>query len=289
MENQTIRLYTTFYFEKDELRRSEYLEALQRNERNDFIDEINILIEEGAEIPLQSDKIKYEWIKNRPTFQVFINLCNSKEDGKSVHIISNTDIYFNDTISHLKNLGKNEIFSLNRWDVLNTNTLSIFTKYSTADAWIFKGKIDFQEANYYLGQLGCDNRFLYDMKKLGYSLSNPAFSILSFHLHSSMVRSELSKVNSDNRVDPPYVYVFPSYSFKRNGTNKFRITTKIKLFLLQRNMKFQYYYDVKNKLIQHEHEIVGAKTYSKLRYWLNHDFKLPIYKLNRFDRKEFDG
>jgi hypothetical protein len=292
MQNLKIRLYTTYYEEKDIARKSEYLLALKMNIENKAIGEINILIETGVARPFKSSKVNYVDILKRPTFQDFINLSNLNDDNESVNVISNTDIYFNNSIELAKYVKKGQLFSLNRWNLEKGDKISFFAKYSTGDTWIYKGKFGIQGLDYNLGQLGCDNRFLHDVKRFGYSVSNPSLSILSFHVHFSMVRGEMSNITINNRIEPPYLYSIPSFLMEKGSkgivSKNLRFVSKLKLFLIRRNIKFQYYYDIKNNLILHEHEIQGVKSFSVLNYWLHHDCKFSHEKLNLFNIDELN-
>jgi hypothetical protein len=51
---------------------------------------------------LNTDKIEEILITQRPTYQNFINHINTHTGEDDIHIIANTDIYFEDSIEVLK-------------------------------------------------------------------------------------------------------------------------------------------------------------------------------------------
>jgi hypothetical protein len=258
---------------------------LSKNIYNAWIDEIIILTEDCTVFPFISEKLSIRTISSRPTFDDFFETINRTTKEGDINIISNTDIYFDHSILLTKTIKVNELFLLNRWDVLSDSEIRLFPKYSTADVWIFKGKVREISASYYLGQLGCDNKLLYDLHKAGYAILNPALSILSYHLHSSNIRGEYSDPSRNNRIPAPYAYSLPTFL---NAKYFFRqVFSKgpwhvIKLLIVQRSIRFQYYYDWLNGDIEHAHIVFGIKPYSKIRYWLNHDFRLKLSKYNWF-------
>jgi hypothetical protein len=73
---------------------------------------------------------------------------------------------------------------------------------------VFKGPLRDVQADFPVGVPRCDNRFLYELKRAGYEVINPAFSIRAYHLHAG-VRGEYQGENLAQFVDPPYAYLWP--------------------------------------------------------------------------------
>ncbi len=280
-----IRGFTTYYSELSLARRAEYFEAIQRNLDNPLIQEIFIFHTSQDPLPFKSSKLRSVFVSGRPTFHQFFEIIYQVSSNDDVNLLFNSDIYFDETLALARNIQSDEVYALNRWDVLSEKEIRLFPKYSTADVWIFKGKVREIAANYYLGQLGCDNKLLYDLYEVGYKLSNPSLSIFSFHLHQSNIRGEYSDPSRNNRIPAPYAYSLPTFL---NAKDFFRqVFSKgpwhvFKLFIVQRGIRFQYYYDCLNSNIEHAHIVFGIKPYSKIRYWWNHDFRLKLSKYNRF-------
>lgn len=280
-----LRGFTTYYSDKDPARQAEYVEALQRNLDNPLMEELYILHSLEDTLPFHSSKFRSVLVTGRPTFHQFFETINQVSSDDDVNVVFNTDIYFDHTLSLCLNIGSNEVYSLNRWDVVSDHEIRLFAKYSTADVWVLRGKVRDTSMNYYLGQLGCDNKLLYELHKAGYIILNPALSIRSYHLHSSNIRGEYSDPSRNNRIPAPYAYSIPTFlSFNDLARQLF---TKgpwhvIKLLIVQRSIRFQYYYNRRNELIEHEHILFGARSYSKIRYWWFHDFRLNLSRFNRF-------
>lgn len=288
-----IRALTTFYQESSPVRLNEYLTAFDKNLQNKFISEVVILLEGDIEFPIKHDKIVIVKITKRPTFNDFINTANALlKSENDISIIFNSDIYFDHSAKYFYKLKPFQVYALNRWDVQENGKVSLFSTYKSNDAWAFRGKIKPIDTDYFLGQLGCDNRFLFDLSKHGYSIKNPCFTIRIFHLHLSNLRGDFSTPsNTVNRVHPPYGYSVPNFlsvvSFFILIIN-FGFVKSFIFFLIKRNVKFQFYYDFKNQLIEHENIPVNFKTFSKLRYWLTHDYKFDVLKRNKFNLSDIE-
>ena len=286
-----IRVFTTYYRDSSDERHKEYLLALEKNNDLQLIDEIIILHESKDILPVASDKIKSVFIDKRPTFQLFFDVINNLTNPDDINIICNTDIYFNNTIRLSEKCNKNEVFALNRWDITNDSIVCLFPKYTSSDVWVFRGSVNLKYIDYYLGQLGCDNKLLYDLTQNNYKISNPSLSIKTFHLHQTNIRGFLSNPKSGNRVPSPYLYSIPHFINFRDFFNqliKFGPIYILKLFIIQKGIRFQYYYDLRNNLIEHEHEIKDVHPYKAWKYWLLHDFHLPWTKLNNFKRSKME-
>ena len=111
----------------------------------------------------------------RPTFKDIVEYINSKEELKdSYNIISNSDIFFDDSLKLLYNINFNEkvCIALTRHESNDTKKIIRFReeKYigCSQDVWIFKGHIDIDNLdliNFYFGIPGCDNRFAYELDR----------------------------------------------------------------------------------------------------------------------------
>jgi hypothetical protein len=71
-----IILFTTYYNEINESRKSELLNCIQFNLKNKLIDKILILIEEKDNLPFDDPKIQQITVSKRPTFQDFFRIIN---------------------------------------------------------------------------------------------------------------------------------------------------------------------------------------------------------------------
>ena len=102
MKNTTkITIYTTYYKEDNNHREGELLTCLKKNISNKAISKIIVFNEGDSIAHLAPGKIEEVFIGKRPTYQDFINYINANSNPDDIHVIANTDIYF-DLILDLK-------------------------------------------------------------------------------------------------------------------------------------------------------------------------------------------
>lgn len=199
-----INLFINFYNDKNEKRQQELERCLHNNIYNQFIDKIYIIVQNKHDICMQSDKIKCVVRKKRPSYNTFFKIINSNTAKDDINILSNTDIFFNDTIGHSCHIKKDECFCLSRWDYNGNNVLVQSVNYDSQDVWIFRGKIKSDiNATFTLGIPGCDNKIAYLLAQVGYIVLNPCETIQSIHMHKSQI---LNYTDAD-RLLPPYKFV----------------------------------------------------------------------------------
>ncbi len=162
-------------------RNKEMREALNKNLECEHIEKIVVFCENGVEVP-KHDKIISVISNDRMTFADYFNYANTHIKDK-VCGIANADIYFDDTLKHMKKLQSNEFVCLTRWE--NNQIMGRFADCSQ-DSWFFKGKIEpkmIAASTFYLGTLRCDNQISYLAILCGYNVFNPSELISSHHLH----------------------------------------------------------------------------------------------------------
>jgi len=205
-----VNLFTTWYNEKRSERVSEYLECIQKNIENQYIDKIYIMCDEGSEFNhIQHSKIVLLNNMMRATYRKMFEVINEITTSYDINIIANTDIYFDNTIKLIFNkINSNRVFCLTRWDIKENGQSLFHDRRDSQDAWIFLGKIrDGMQASFFLGKPGCDNRIAYEIMNAGYEVLNPSLSIILNHIHSSNIRNYSPSTN--DRVPKPYVYLNP--------------------------------------------------------------------------------
>jgi hypothetical protein len=94
----SINLFINYYKESNSNRLKELCFCINKNLQNNLL---NVII-------LNSD--------NRIKFSDFFNIINKYTNNNDINIISNLDIYFDDSISLVNNMNINEAFVLCRWD-----------------------------------------------------------------------------------------------------------------------------------------------------------------------------
>ncbi len=203
-------LYTPYYISPHAERNEENLYCLRKNLENPLISKV-VLINEEKAIPFEHPKLTHIHSVPRPTFaQIFAETAKQKRDN-TIRILANSDIYFDATLEKAKNIYKNEIYALTRWDLQADGSKKFFLKYHSQDAWIFTSDLDKSIGDFPMGKPGCDNRLAYELKKTGYKVLNPSFSIVITHVHASGFRPYLNEKQVDY-VKGEYAYLMPGFA-----------------------------------------------------------------------------
>ena len=225
-----IYLFTTYYISTNKERQKELEYCLKKNMENRYITKIYLLNNEIFNLDFINDseqKIVQVIIDDSPTYKLkfsdaiqYINLNFYNE----ICILSNTDIYFDETIARInyENI-KNKMFALLRYDLADDyTTTQLFTEWDgpradSQDSWTFVSplKINYNDINFEFGTLGCDSIFAAKVSDTGITVSNPSLDIVSVHVHASNFRT----YNVDNRIHDTYLLIEPC---KLEETSKLR-------------------------------------------------------------------
>ena len=204
-----MNLITTYYKSSNEKRNDEINKCLIKNFENKFIKKIYLLNNEKFNLNFinnHKNKIIQVVISNDINYKLKYNDAIHFINGylkNEICILSNSDIYFNETLSLINNDNiNNKFFALLRYDENEKGDISIFSQYNiprddSQDCWIFKSplNIDLNKLNFSLGTLGCDSIFAYivydsntdvDTKT---NISNPSYDIISIHVHNTGFRT----------------------------------------------------------------------------------------------------
>lgn len=170
-----INLFVNPFEHKNPARVKEFHECQHRNKSNKYIDRIiEIRPNENA------------------TYQDFLDAM--RDYPNDVNVMSNYDIYFDDSIRALTGIKPMTAYAITRHEV---NTGEIFThnsprdSWNSQDVWVFPGapvdnmKFVRQSAwwPFPLGIGGCDNHFAWLLNRVGYQVINPAYSVKCWHIH----------------------------------------------------------------------------------------------------------
>jgi hypothetical protein len=182
-------LLTEYFVSDNPDRQREYETCLKKNIENEYISEIVLLNSDKSEITIESDKIKMVHIDERPTYAQIFEMCNDNYNGE-ICIISNADIIFDDTLSNIteENI-KGKFLALSRWDIRPDGMAELYDWSYSQDCWVYLSPNKFEDCNYKMGTLGCDNRIAYDANSSGLKTHNPAKLIRTYHLHNSNHRT----------------------------------------------------------------------------------------------------
>ena len=234
-----IHLYTTYYKEDNNYRKDELLTCLKNNISNKAISKIIVFNEGDSIAHLAPGKIEEVFIGKRPTYQDFINYINANSNTDDIHIIANTDIYFDKNIKVLKHINlKDTCLALSRWDTADTIKPKLYNHNDSQDVWVFKGPVKPElKANFPLGVPRCDNKLLFELQEAGYRVLNPAFSIKSFHVHKERHALVYTKGDNIYNLKPPFRYLYPHNLYGFFKTPFFNLKHKEQLGA--------YHYDIK--------------------------------------------
>ena len=192
-------LYINYYKESNPKRREEIETCIINNINSRLFYEIINLSDTHL------DGVTNFNISHRPTFADFIKATLPIKDA--IHIISNLDIYFDETITLADNIGTNELYALSRWDIKNGKPI-LFNHCDSQDTWIFRERLPVKYGDFTMGVWGCDNRIAHEFKEAGYKVINPAHSIKTYHLHESRSVNSEKKINKT--IPPPYHLIYTS-------------------------------------------------------------------------------
>lgn len=234
-----IHLYTTYYNESKPARRQELNSCLQRNLNNLVLSSVTVFNDGGDLSAFACEKLKVIDIAQRPRYQDFFQYINEHGSNKDIHIIANTDIYFDAHIAVLQYLDlKDKALALSRWDTTGFKRPRLYNNGASQDVWIFKGPIKpALQADFPLGVPRCDNRLMYELEQARYTVLNPSFSIKSYHIHEG--QRELVYTEADNvyEIPPPYRYKYPHNWLGWWDTLWFNWTHKAKLGAYRYDLK----------------------------------------------------
>lgn len=203
-----VNLFTTYY--TDTARQAELDEVLCINIRNASIDRM-YLLDESGELNNENTKLSVREQIGRPPFADLIDWVNSVTGEWDVNIIANSDIYFDPlAIEYMKlALGAMDCWALTRWDTAECGSvveMAVFmNRRDSHDSFCFRGLIKPIVADFQMGLGGCDNRFCYEIQQAGYKVSNPSWTVKTYHLH----KGEARKWHGKPQVPPPYLLVDP--------------------------------------------------------------------------------
>ena len=152
---------------------------------------------------------------NRPTYNDFFEATKAYPD--SINVFANADIYFDDTITSVKDLPKGCAYALTRWELDGDNIVSFSEKHAynkeakprhSQDVWVFNGTVERVNGDFHIGVAGCDNRIAYEIMRAGYRLTNPSNVIKCIHKHKEEERNyNVPKGYRNGKVSPPYKWV----------------------------------------------------------------------------------
>lgn len=189
---QKVVLFTSLYDSGNLIRNNELNHCFDRNIENT---EISRIINLG---PVKREHPKVMNIAcERPTYNDYFKAIDKCCMDGEIAIVSNSDIYFDDTINWVKQIRMNGVMlALSRWNLNNNGVMTHFAIAGSQDVWIIKVERDkpyyqnlLKVGNYNLGLPGCDHMIAKDGHDCGYKVLNPSKDIRSIHYHNSNYRT----------------------------------------------------------------------------------------------------
>jgi len=188
-------------------RTQEYLASLVVNTTLVALDKIYVLQdgEVDERFRYHHKKIEYLRVDKRYTYRDFFEFINKNTKDDDINILGNSDVIFDYTIKEANSITHKECYALCRWDKFKGETVLFGS--GSQDSWIFRGKITIPKyCDFFLGIPGCDNRIAWELREVGYLMSNPAFSIRSFHIHES----DFKTYNEATvKIPQPHLFITP--------------------------------------------------------------------------------
>lgn len=208
---QKFTLLTMLYNETHEERCQEFITCMEVNLKHPSIKNIHVFFDTiNNSDPnklldyLKSKPVSITYINGRASFEDFWKLADKRYNDTAI-IISNADIYFDNTLTMLEKYDLSHMFiALTRWDINEIKSESLayatwdaakkqfipFTGRSfSQDTWIFKTPLPkFKDPSMKLGMLHFDPRLAYQARQAGLQVINPCLNIKCHHLHLSGIR-----------------------------------------------------------------------------------------------------
>jgi hypothetical protein len=202
------------YFEPTSHRRQKEINTcLQKNIECAHIDRILLLNEQEYTLPA-SEKIQTVLLGHRLMYSDVLTAIKEHVPAGDYVVFSNSDIYFDDSLKYVFQLpltAQRQFLALLRWE--EGSPSHIFGPRSDSqDAWIVsRDCVDFEiteeDFGFPFGKSGCDNALTLAMLRKRFMVSNPAYTIKSYHMHASGLRTYDPK---DVLYKTHYLYVDPT-------------------------------------------------------------------------------
>lgn len=180
----TLDLYTSYFNPPNEKRANELKRAILSNCESGLFRKVYVFYDAKCRRDISHPLLEWVFLEWRPHYADFFHTVNFKTEDETINVVGNTDIVFDSSITFLEHMDlKDTVVELTRYEPDGR------IKNYGEDIWIWKGKIKPQVwGNLPLGELGCDWRITYELRKAGYSVVNPSKDITCWHIHDSNVR-----------------------------------------------------------------------------------------------------
>ena len=212
-------LISCYYLSDNIERQKELNDTLIYNANNKYIKQIILLNDQIYNLDfIKRNKKKIKQVslysEGKLYFSKAIEYINHYLCGENV-ILSNSDIYFDNSLELLVNkFMEKKVYCLLRYEILDNGEKDIFRHFDeprsdSQDSWIFKAPLDInlEDVHFSFGTLGCDNIFANVLYNHGYQLYNPAYDIITTHMH----RTEERTYQDNERIHGNYCLIKPDH------------------------------------------------------------------------------
>ena len=229
-----VNLFMQYYIPANPNRFEEIKKCLQINFNNPFINKIYLLnekeytIDELGNIDNSNNKLEQIIIGKRLKYRDVFDIIETNQI-KGYCILSNSDIFFDKTISVLDKTGlakQKKMFALLRYEykpgLLLKNCPIFDYRACSQDTWIWHSNYNIESKHrnvfdFELGIPGCDNTSAYLFQALGFNCHNEPMLIKSYHYHTSNVRTYNENTP---RTLQPYFEIFAPMSLEEKNDIK---------------------------------------------------------------------
>ena len=196
-------LMIMLYNETHPERIEEYKKCFDINMAHESIECIHVMYDMSKD---DNENILYSYLEEngaiitkvngRATFGYFFNEANRLYPNQKV-IVSNADIYFDETLNLLLDYNLDKIFiALTRYDKKGGKFQVRSRPFrggkpdpTAQDTWIFETPVIISGSERIcLGVVGCDPAIAYKAAKAGYKVINCSYEIKCYHVHGSQIR-----------------------------------------------------------------------------------------------------
>jgi hypothetical protein len=172
-------------------RSNEIRVAIEKNASLDCVDAIHILVDNIQESTIEwmskFSKLSYSTSQSRPTYKILFDIANEKFPNSMV-LVLNSDVYFDDTLSHLASESwERKFFCITR--KYFDPGLSIWRLQGDGlggsyDAWGFQTPVEIPDCDsVVVGINGCDSLISGLAHRSGLDCVNPCKTIALYHHH----------------------------------------------------------------------------------------------------------
>jgi hypothetical protein len=242
--NSTCILMIPLYSENNYARVQEYLFCLDKNLQNPAIEKIHVVFDTSCEKcnfillnELYKRPITIDFIEHRATYNYFFKRANELYPGRKI-IVSNADIFFNETLEKLSNYDlAHKFLAITRWQYNNDGSITPYLRGGgisevSQDVWIFSTPIKpFPNDNIELGSLGCDGKIARQAYLSGLEVINPSLSVQCCHVHLTNVRHYPARSFKNNELMSVPSSELPSDTNKIRPITWDEIVCRFPLFL----------------------------------------------------------